>query len=122
MSAAQKKKKVVKPKKKTLLRESDVERIYQKYPRHVGRKKAIDAIDKALRAIGDRNNQPDPAAWLLNRVQAFAKSLRIALVLKAGHKIVGKTKIIGFTTALPAHPPAEPKVQHIVQVNIRQQW
>jgi len=53
--------------------------------------------------------------------QASLKILRIALVLKAGQKIIGKPKIIRFTATLSAHPSAEPQVQHVVQVDIRQQ-
>lgn len=49
---------------------SDVERIYQAYPRQVGKQAALEAIHKALKAI----DQPDPVAWLLSRVEAFAAS------------------------------------------------
>lgn len=50
------------------------ELIYQAYPRHVGKAKALLAIGKALALIEARNGVPDAAAWLLERVQAFAKS------------------------------------------------
>ncbi|MBN2130213.1 MAG: helix-turn-helix domain-containing protein [Sedimentisphaerales bacterium] len=51
----------------------EVCRIYDAYPRRVGRAKALQAIEKALQKIGDRG-QVDPHAWLLGRVKAFAAS------------------------------------------------
>lgn len=55
--------------------ETDVERVYQAYPRKVGRKAAIQSIFNALNAIAGRDNPPlDPVAWLLGRVEVFAKA------------------------------------------------
>jgi hypothetical protein len=48
------------------------------------------------------------------------KIFRIVPVLKAGQKVIGEAKVIGLTATLPAHPSAEPQVQHVVQVDIRQ--
>lgn len=51
-----------------------LEAIYQAYPRHVGKAKALIAIRKAVQDITGRNGVSDPAAWLLSRVKAFAAS------------------------------------------------
>lgn len=53
--------------------------IYEAYPRHIGRAKALTAIEKALTFVASRNGLPDPAAWMLGRAQAFAAS-------DAGHR------------------------------------
>lgn len=51
------------------------ESIYAAYPRKVGKTKALKAIGKALDDIARRKPAPaDPAAWLLERVRAFAAS------------------------------------------------
>lgn len=49
-----------------------LEAIYQAYPRHVGKGAALPAIGKALTRLA-RRGEPDPVAWLTQRVQAFAK-------------------------------------------------
>ncbi|GMU22571.1 MAG: hypothetical protein AMXMBFR13_26560 [Phycisphaerae bacterium] len=55
--------------------DADLERIYQAYPRHVGKLKAQQAIGKALDRIARSAEAPaDPAAWLIARVQKFAES------------------------------------------------
>lgn len=51
-----------------------VEGIYQAYPRRVSKGDALKAIAKALATLAKRANLPNPAGWLLNRVQDFAKS------------------------------------------------
>jgi hypothetical protein len=51
-----------------------IERIYESYPRKVGKGQALKAIAKAIKAIAGRADVSDPAAWLLERVQAFAAS------------------------------------------------
>lgn len=56
-------------KKKTIARR-DVERIYDAYPRKVGKDAALKAIEKALRRIDQT------AEWLLGRVQAYAEVRR----------------------------------------------
>src|SRR5512143_1138005 len=65
-----------------------------------------------------RQFQPNPFELLL---QTSLKTFRIVLVPKAGHEIVGETEIIRPSSTLPAHLPSEPQVQHIMQVDIRQQ-
>ena len=52
---------------------AECERIYQAYPRKVGKAAALKAIDKALRVIANRGT-PDPTVWLLDRVQKYARS------------------------------------------------
>ncbi len=47
--------------------------VYQSYPRKVGRQAALRAIAKAIQVVADRGIE-DPAAWLVEKVQAFAKS------------------------------------------------
>lgn len=54
--------------------QSDVDDIYAAYPRHVGCQAARKAIGRALITIHGRNGVEDCAAWLLERVRAFAKS------------------------------------------------
>lgn len=49
---------------------SDAEKIYQAYPRHVGKAVAIKAIFKALSTL----DYEDPVTALLNRVREFAGS------------------------------------------------
>lgn len=66
---------VTRPKKTLLpIRNEQLETIYQTYPRHVGKAKALQAIRKALQEISRRDDIPDPAAWLVHRVQMFAQS------------------------------------------------
>lgn len=57
-------------------RPSMAETIYQAYPRHVGKAKALLAIDKAIEVIAQRDAsmRKAPASWLLERVQKFADS------------------------------------------------
>jgi hypothetical protein len=43
---------------------------------------------------------------------------RIVFVLKAGQKIVRKTKKVRFAPTLPALSLAEPQIQHIVKVDV----
>ncbi len=52
------------------------QRIYEAYPRHIGKAKAIPAIEKAIELIAERDDLMSRAAadWLLGRVQAFAAS------------------------------------------------
>ena len=52
---------------------ADAESIYALYPRKVGKKAALKSITSTLVEI-DRRNLPDPAAWLRERVQAYASS------------------------------------------------
>lgn len=52
------------------------ERLYLAYPRHVGPRKAKDAIRRALEAIAGRLNAPaDPVGWLAGRVEAYAAAV-----------------------------------------------
>ena len=51
------------------------EQIYEAYPRHVGKGKALEAIAKALQRVHGRPDMPDPSAWLLGRVRAFSGTL-----------------------------------------------
>lgn len=51
---------------------TSADRIYAAYPRKVGKADALKAIDKALLRL--RGVVPDPAEWLLGRVQAYAAS------------------------------------------------
>ena len=48
-------------------------KIYDAYPRKVGKAAALKAIEKALQVIAARG-EADPVAWLLARVEAFARS------------------------------------------------
>src|SRR3989339_1082484 len=66
-----------------------------------------------------RQFQPNPFEPVL---KTLLKTLCILLVLKAGYKIVREAEVVRLPSTLPAYPPAEPQVQHIVQVDIRQQW
>jgi len=50
-----------------------VEAIYQAYPRHVGKDRALPAIEKAIGRI-EATGRADAADWLLGRVTAYAKS------------------------------------------------
>jgi hypothetical protein len=56
--------------------ESDLRDIYSAYPRHIGPKKAMEAIGRALVRIHARGNGSleDPAEWLLSRVRAYSAS------------------------------------------------
>ena len=51
----------------------DIEAIYQAYPRKKAPVQAKKAIGKHLAIIAQRGT-PEPAAWLLGRVQAYARS------------------------------------------------
>ncbi len=53
---------------------------------------------------------------------ASLKLFRIIFVLKACQIIVCETEVIRLATILPDHFPAEPQIQHIVKVDVRQQW
>ncbi len=52
------------------------QKIYEAYPRHVGRAKALPAIDKAIETIAERGSwmKKEAGTWLLHRVQKFADS------------------------------------------------
>lgn len=52
------------------------QKIYEAYPRHIGKAKALPAIEKAIEVITDRGDlmKKEAAAWLLARVQKFADS------------------------------------------------
>lgn len=56
------------------------ERIYAAYPRHVGRRKALAAIETALKAIckerGEDAGKSTAAEWLFERTQAFADAVK----------------------------------------------
>jgi len=54
----------------------DAERVYQAYPRKIGKQKALKAITKALSAIAARNGSVDAVAWMVERVQRFARSAK----------------------------------------------
>ncbi len=63
------------PAEESMTSDKAVESIYAVYPKKVGRIAALLAIKKALECIGKEPNRPaDAAAWLLERVQAFAAS------------------------------------------------
>jgi hypothetical protein len=51
-----------------------LEAIYQSYPRHEAKKAALKAIENALLEIAKRPDVSDPAAWLLERVAAYAEA------------------------------------------------
>lgn len=52
---------------------SDLETIYQAYPRHVGKRTAVKAIGHALDRVAKTHAPPsEPMAWLLDRTQAYA--------------------------------------------------
>ena len=46
--------------------------LYAAYPRKIGKLAALKAIERALAHVKALNHQPDPYAWLLGRVQAYA--------------------------------------------------
>ena len=51
-------------------------------------------------------------------LKALTKYLGIVPVLKAGQKIVGKTKIVRFTFGMPFYPMPEPQVQCVMQIDV----
>lgn len=51
----------------------DIVRIYQAYPRKIGKKAALPKIRDALKTVAARG-QDKPVEWLLSRVEAFAAS------------------------------------------------
>lgn len=53
--------------------------------------------------------------------QLLEERLGIASVLKTRQKVIGKAKVVRFALTLLLDFAAKPQVQHIVQVNIRQQ-
>ena len=59
-------------KKKRKVKKSEVENLYQTYPRKVGKRAAIVAITKAIERITDRVE--DPVEWMDERVALFARS------------------------------------------------
>lgn len=63
--------------KKTKPTETIAEKIYQAYPRHIGKAKAVPAIEKAIETIAARSGwmKKQAAVWLLDRVEKFAGSL-----------------------------------------------
>ncbi len=52
---------------------SQVEEIYQAYPIKAGKRQALPAVKSAIKEIRDRG-ESDPVGWLLQRVEAYAKS------------------------------------------------
>lgn len=54
--------------------ETDLREIYAAYPRHVGPRKAMEAIGRALIRVHQRNGVEDVAAWMLERVRLFSAS------------------------------------------------
>ena len=73
----------------------------------------LDAARFLLRQLQTKAFQPV--------LQAPVKILCLALVLKAGQKVIGEPKIMRLTATLPAHPFAEPQVQHVMKVDVREQ-
>ena len=74
-NAQRREEKSIKKEKSTSL--SLAQKIYEAYPRHVGKAKALPAIEKAIEVITERGfgwMKRDAAAWLLERVQKFADS------------------------------------------------
>jgi len=51
--------------------------------------------------------------------ETFTKGLGICPVLETGQEIIGKTEQIRFAPTVPADPPLEPKVQDVMEVDIR---
>lgn len=60
---------------------TDPEQIYQHYPRKVGKIAALKAIEKAIKLLADRED--DPVAFLIEKVKVYAAS-------PDGHKSRGK--------------------------------
>jgi hypothetical protein len=58
--------------KKRNVSKSEIEALYQHYPRKVGKRAALAAITKALDRVADRVE--DPVAWMEERVTTFSKS------------------------------------------------
>lgn len=60
-------------KAKPRIQKSQIEAIYQAYPKHVGHGAAVKAIEKALaRIAADPTRNGEPAAFLLDRVTVYA--------------------------------------------------
>lgn len=64
---------VSKKNKKKVWTKIDIETLYQKYPRKVGKRAALTAIENALTRCASRTGI-DPLAFLTKRVEAFAAS------------------------------------------------
>lgn len=47
--------------------------IYQAYPRHVGRAKALKVIAQVLYGLARRHQEPSPHEWLLRQTEAYAR-------------------------------------------------
>lgn len=60
-------------KKPSKFSKAECESVYQAYPRKVGKAAAVKAIGKALQVLAKRGT-PEPATWLLNRVEVYAGS------------------------------------------------
>ncbi len=62
--------------KKHTYARAELEKIYQAYPRKIGKDKALPAIAKALSKIHvrDKAKNINPVVWLLDKVEAYAKS------------------------------------------------
>ena len=52
----------------------------------------------------------------------FEKLLGLISILEADHEVICKTYDHNITARLPLSPLVSPQVEHVVQVNIRQQW
>jgi len=53
--------------------------------------------------------------------ETFKKGLSICPVLETGQEIISKTEPIGFAPTVPTDPPLKPKIQDVMEVNIRKE-
>src|SRR5215475_7400499 len=53
--------------------------------------------------------------------ETFTKGLGICPVLETGQEIIGKTEQVRFAPTVPADPPLKPKVQDVMEVDIRKE-
>ena len=53
--------------------------------------------------------------------ETFTKGLGICPVLETGQEIIGKTEQVRFAPTMPADPPLKPKVQDVMEVDIRKE-
>jgi hypothetical protein len=92
--------------------------------------KLLRLLASSVRILAGKSPKCDAVGFLLCQLQpesfesvpkALPKTLRIVFVLKTGQKIIGKTEVVRFAATLLLHPPAEPQVQRVVQVDVRQQ-
>jgi hypothetical protein len=51
--------------------------------------------------------------------ETFTKGLSICPVLETGQEIIGKTEQIRFAPTVPADPPLKPKVQDVMEGDMR---